>query len=861
MQRARTKYVADFIEVPFRLAQRNLSHQFLRHKSTLMVSSQFYYTVKFLLNQSDWIVYQADCEDIGHICIEQNRGDTLKLGQFILTSVARLMKVPPLAVEMFTAANQASGLDTKTLPTELIPLNSIQLSRGLLNFTILQAARDWILPFWAEQQYNPRSPSFIPRSHLGLSINVTNRNWTAVGNPDCAVEPIVDPRGLVTPFRNGWSIDVWLVVDGQAFFPSRSDSVDQKLVDNLPIVQTRFTSSSVQLILTSYTEKDILFHHVEIRNESDTQKQCTVAFAIRPLNPEGISLVHDLEFKEQQRCVRINNEAYLFFSRPADFIECSTFENGDCSPRLTHLIAGKNTYSAHCTKGMANGFAGYNLKLDPRASESLDCNIALTQGRNHTTPPATIEAVTSKWNDLLARGASIITPDPHINAILKSSLSSVLMLTDDFEITPGPLTYHQFWFRDAAYMLSALDKFGFASFTNPTVKTFPGKQERSGFFRSQQGEWDSNGQALWTVWQHALHSHDKTILDNSFLSLYKGVQWIEKKRLNDPRFKESPFAGLLPAGLSAEHLGLVDYYFWDNAWSIAGIEAFINICVQLGRENERQFAEQLLKSYRSDLERAIQRVQQQYQIKEIPASSTRGIDCGMIGSTCFWYPLQILPPNDPRMIATLSTLLSRYSVQGMFFQDFVHSGMNPYLTMHIAQAALYGGNREMFWDLLMTVLSRATATLTFPEAIHPATGGGSMGDGHHGWAAAEVLHSLRDAFIQERWTTHASHDLVLCAGLPATWFNGNKSFSIQKAVVPDGTISLHMECEKDETMMVIDLDRTGFCHSKAWILQLPFLAKRVFVDEAEHSTYNNIDGETHISLPARSTTIRIIHDC
>ena len=813
-----------------------------------------------MLIQPEPIVYQADCEDIGHIFYNE-RTTALKPGQFILNAVARVMKVPPLAVEMFTAANQASGLGTKTLPTELIPLNSIQLSRGLLNFTILQAARDWVLPYWAEQQYDPLSASFIPRSHLGLSINVTHRNWTAVGNMECPVEPIVDPRGLVTPFRNGWSIDLWLAADDQTFFPSRADAVVQTLIDDLPIVQTGFTFSGMRVLLTSYSEKDRLFHQAEIRNEAGVQKHCTVAFAIRPFNPEGISLIHDIEFNEQQACFHINNETSLYFSKPPGFVDCSTFENGDSSARWSHVAPGYSTRASHCTVGMANGLAGYVLQLDPGQSASLDCSVNLTPGRNEKPFVATRDAVRSQWAELLAQGTSISTPDLHVNAALKACLSSVLMLTDGIEITPGPFTYHQFWFRDAAYMLSALDKFGYASLTDPVVENFPKRQERSGFFRSQQGEWDSNGQALWTTWQHALHSHDKAILEDSFPSLCRGVEWIEKMRLNDPQYKEGPFAGLLPAGLSAEHLGLVDYYFWDNAWSLAGIEAFANICDRLGREKERHFTEQLAKSYRSDIEQAIKRIQQKFQIEEIPASSTRGIDCGMIGSTCFWYPLQILPPGDTRMAATLSTLLGRYSVHGMFFQDFVHSGMNPYLTLQIAQAWLYGGRREVFWNLLMTVLSRTTSTLTFPEAIHPVTGGGSMGDGHHGWAAAEVLHCLRDAFIQERWTTGvASPELVLCAGLPPTWFNTRMSFYIRNAAVPDGTMSMSVECQRGETVVAIDCDRTGFCPSRQWILRLPLLASKVFVDEVEHVAYSRTDRETSIHLPTRSASVRVMHN-
>ena len=95
---------------------------------------------------------------------------------------------------MFKKANEISGINKETLPTELIPLNTVQLSRGLLNFTLLQSIRSWVLPYWAERQYDPCSSSFIPRSHFGLSMNVTHRNWTAVGSMECDHEPIVPLR-------------------------------------------------------------------------------------------------------------------------------------------------------------------------------------------------------------------------------------------------------------------------------------------------------------------------------------------------------------------------------------------------------------------------------------------------------------------------------------------------------------------------------------------------------------------------------------------------------------------------------------------------------------------------------------------
>ena len=158
----------------------------------------------------------------------------------LVRRIAAGLKIPEPALRMFQAANELSGLDRKTLPTELIPLNTMQISRGLLNFTLLQSLEGWVFPYWAERQYDPSDAGFIPRSHLGLSINITRRNWTAVGTPSCSVEPVVDPAGAVMPLRNRWTSECWLKCGDDVYFPSRSRNVRQSLREGLPIVATAY---------------------------------------------------------------------------------------------------------------------------------------------------------------------------------------------------------------------------------------------------------------------------------------------------------------------------------------------------------------------------------------------------------------------------------------------------------------------------------------------------------------------------------------------------------------------------------------------------------------------------------------------
>ena len=108
-------------------------------------------------------------------------------------------------------------------PIELLRAGVAMHARGLINSRVIQNNLDWIWPYWVCRQVDPADPSFLPRAFSLTQINLTHRNWTAVGLPDCIEMPIVDPRGLVTPLLDGWSVDAWILADdGRKLFPSRT---------------------------------------------------------------------------------------------------------------------------------------------------------------------------------------------------------------------------------------------------------------------------------------------------------------------------------------------------------------------------------------------------------------------------------------------------------------------------------------------------------------------------------------------------------------------------------------------------------------------------------------------------------------
>ena len=755
----------------------------------------------------------------------------------ILYWLLSFSKIPYEAVKMFGITNDISGINKDNLPIELLPLNTTQLSRGLMNYTVFQTNLNWILPYWAEMQYDYKSFSFIPRSHLGLSMNVTHRNWTAIGNPDCDIEPIVDPRGMVTPFKNGWSIDIWFMSGEEIIFPSKHEDVKQSLYNNLPLVETKICNNGNEFGSMAYTSNHNMFINAYIKNPDS----CAVIYSIRPFNPEGISLINEIRFDPSENVFIVNQKDTVKFGSSPVRVYCSSFVEGDA---VRALSKNKQTYSSKCEFGLASAVAVFEAEKNDRG---ITCAFNLNNSgiQNSVSTPS---EVADSWRKKLSHGISLVTPDQKLNSLFGFSVATLLMLYDGNTITPGPFTYHQFWIRDGAYMINALDKAGYSCYTEKILDSLKQYQDKNGYFRSQKGEWDSNGQVLWMVCQNAFLTGKENIFSENFDYLLKGLKWIERTRLLKNKFLKEPFYGLLPSGLSAEHLGLADFYFWDNFWSLSGISAFGEMCFKTGRMEEYEASLKLYNDYQKSINTSIEKVRNKFLIKEIPASCTRSIDCGMIGSVCASYPLQLFGENDESMKQTLDTIYNNFFFKGMFFQNVIHSGMNAYLTMQVAHAFLYTGDRNKFLKILDTVKDRAGSNLNYPEAIHPFTGGGVMGDGHHGWAAAEIVSAMRDAFIYERTDNSARlKELVLLAGISPEWFRKTEPFYIEKAPVCGSLISIRVIPSPDHIEIQTGTEIFKKSEGIKFLFKVPIQVKRIISGESSIPFVFN--GETNFSFP------------
>ncbi len=667
-------------------------------------------------------------------------------------------------------------------PIELLRAGVVFHARGLINSRVIQHNLDWVWPYWIEQQFNPGSDSFIPRAFSLTHVNLTHRNWTAIGHPDCEQLPIVDPRGLLTPLYDGWSIDVGILsAEGFRLLPSRAESCAQTLEmdDGLSLSsKLEHQDLSLQTLACVKLRGESLYCESQVQAVSKTGGWLIVL--LRPYNPEGISFIHRVELLSNRSGWLVDGTQRVEFNTAVDRHHVSDYKSGDV---LIHLQDLEDQEQGVCDVGMVTAAAMF--KLQP--SLVRDIEIALPIAATRKTLPATTVTSTpgngvTSWQSALQGCCRLSIADTRMQSLYDAALRTLILLSPE-DVYPGPYTYKRFWFRDAAFMIHALLCVGMVDRAERALDRFPQRQASDGYFHSQEGEWDANGQVLW-IMQRFCQLTATQAKPAWRQAIEWGARWISRKR----RINSNPdqLLGLLPAGFSAEHLGPIDYYYWDNFWGIAGLQAADFLCAGFARQELAQEFRVEADNFQNLVDTTLERASARLHRAAMPAAPTRRLDAGAIGSLVAGYPLQLYAADDPRLLDSVEFLLSNCFVAGGFFQDMIHSGINPYLSLHVAQILLRAGDPR-YLQLMQTVAELASTTGQWPEAIHPRTGGGCMGDGQHGWAAAEWILMIRECFIRE-----TDKGLILGSGIASSWFSAEEAIRFGPAPTPWGTVSLEI---------------------------------------------------------------------
>jgi hypothetical protein len=660
-------------------------------------------------------------------------------------------------------------------PLELIRAGLVFHARGLINTKAIQNNLDWVWPYWVEKQFNPTDVSFLPRAYSLTHVNLTQRNWTAVGRPDLPLYPLVDPRGLVTPLYDRWSLDFWILNDnGEMLLPSKLSQAQQALeLEYGMAVETRCHLGDMELTgrvrLTDDAPPKLV---MEVKGLSSRKGWLVVS--LRPYNPEGIQFIEKIEFDTKSSAWIVDSESVVRMSETPERVVFSNYDGGDVIHKLEES---QSETAGTCPVGMATAAALF--PLNGKKQKKVNFQISLeSEIQKEKMEPGPFGP---DWRSVMSKTARLQVPDTRFRFLYEAAKRTLVLLSS-LGPFPGPYTYRRFWFRDACLMLNALLSLGLTDRCFRLLNTFPSMQKRSGYFQSQKGEWDSNGQVLW-IFDRYQQLTGQPLEEKWMRSVIKGADWIRGKRIHRGGGRHD---GLLPAGFSAEHLGPNDFYYWDDFWGLAGLRSAARLSgLFYSKKRQSSFMEEA-----ADFEKcifdSIERIPGRRTRGAIPASPYRRMDSGAAGSLVADYPLQITRDDDERIRKTANFFMDHCLHEKGFFQDMIHSGINAYLTLFLAQTLLRLGDSR-YRNLINKVSALASATGQWPEAIHPLTGGGCMGDGQHGWAAAEWVQIIRNLFVREE-----KDSLILGSGLFPEWIASPEDLFFGPTPTPHGEITLQI---------------------------------------------------------------------
>jgi hypothetical protein len=725
---------------------------------------------------------------------------------WLLRRVLRALHVPDDAVRHLTTLRHLGEPLEPAVPRELMPVASRTLFQALRSRAAAQITPGWVGPFWLERQLDPASPAFVPRGALPFLTNVTYRNWTAIGTLDGRREAIVDPRGLVTPPGGGWSLDWWIGADDRWHLPSREVAVRQRLLGASPVVETAMSIPAGDAVARAYAARrssaegggEVVVVEVENRSRAPV----ALALAVRPYTPEGLTVIEriDLAGSPSGSTVSVDGRPAVVLPRAPARVAGSTLRGGDSAAMVMGGDAAERWRGpVRDPAGLAQ--AAFVFPLAHGATFRAVIPLDAEPGPAATTYPSVLppaEAVAAGWRAQGDRGMRLELPDERLAEAVAANRRFLLLALDGDEITPGPATYHRFWFRDAAYMLGALDRYGYHDEVSRVVASYPARQRADGFFWSQRDEWDANGAALVTLAEHWRLGRDAALASAVAEPVARAAQWIEHARRS--RRGDPDVAGLLPPGRAAEHLGPFDRYFWDDFWSVAGLRAAGELLGAAGQPEAAADARRFADGMWADVEKALARTADRLAIEAIPAGPHRRIDSGAVGSLAACAPLGLLAADDPRMVATVEALRDRFTAaEGRaLFHGITHTGLSTYLTLQLAAVELRAGDRRCL-DRLAWLLEVASPTWTWPEAVHPYLGGGCMGDGHHGWAAAELLTFVRDLLVREE-----GDGLALASLVPGSWYG--QGWEVHDAPTAHGRASYAVRWHGDRVALLWEVE-------------------------------------------------------
>jgi len=661
-----------------------------------------------------------------------------------------------------------------------------------------------------QQQARQAPRGIYPRGFSG-----EQSYWTLVGVDGGAKHSaLISEDGAVEVRKSGWSIEPMLL-DGHRLIDWATVKTTQSLLDGyLPMPTVHWQSGELGLDTSVFASgapahSDLLLQY-RLHNDSAQPRSLTLALLVRPFQvnpptqflntPGGISPIHELAW--DGRSLQVNGGLHVVpLQSPTTFV-AGVDAAGALPQRLARGEQPRVT-SLHDAIGHAQGALLYRLTVPAHASVTV--GLVVPGDDQPFQPPHDAamwlqqqrELVATAWREKLNHvSLQLPATQQALADSARSAQAQMLLSRDGPALQPGTRSYARTWIRDGAMMTEALLRSGHTDVVEAFVHWYAPHQFRSGKVpccvdargSDPVPENDSQGELIFAIAEWWRYSHDRVGLQPLWPQVERTVAYMDQLRASERTAtqKTNSLYGLMPASISHEGYSAKPMHsYWDDFWSLVGYDDAVQLAHAMGKQDEAIRYAESRDQFRADLYASILAAVQQHGIDFVPGAAELG-DFDPTSTTIALSPGDAqdwLPP------ALLRQTFERY------WQGFVArrdgsktwDDYTPYEWRNVA-AFVRLGWRERVPQLLNFFMAdrRPAAWNQWAEVVgHDPRKPRFVGDMPHAWIASDFLRSVYDMFAYERGHDHA---LVLAAGIPAAWLQG-QGIGIERLRTPYGELS------------------------------------------------------------------------
>lgn len=594
-------------------------------------------------------------------------------------------------------------------------LKSVKRERQNYPFSPLEI-KNWSLPSWFIKQSNPLSPGYI---FGGNSFaNLCYRNWTTLCNERGEEVLAIDGEGTVSFPKIGISIEVW-VNNGKTFFtPGRFLRTEQKAFPEFPCIETR------SFFQNGYYESRI-FPACDCQNGlfgaefeinatgGEVFTEFLLFLVIRPYDVNGLAAINRLEYKNRR--VRVNNEELFHFETEPKIIFCTQASMGDVTD---YFNLEQNKEAVSSVAGNCTAVIGYEARPIDLQQIKLSFNGRSRKAfsnKNMDFPQDWLSDSRQKWISRSGHQHRMICTNSKIDTIYHNNLNYLKLFSGSlFE-------------RYDVYRILALNRFALYAISRAYLLKTLKKVGWDGSLSSSNSF--ANGltaeQLVFALFDYYLFSGDLKMVKGNWPILKRIGFWLIQNRKT------------ITNNLSLDCCQ-------ELSWVCAAFKGLAKLAELIGSFEESQIFNQHFQGLWSQLLGSYSRKNKD----NIRAISGKGLlVSNAITGLSLSFPLRLYPRQERFVNNWLGGIAAEPTFKGGVISPLEFQGVDLRLTARLGSILL---REELQYDSVFKFLTDAVSpTGTWPDRIHPVSGGGIGATGHDPDVCCQYLLLLRNLMVME----------------------------------------------------------------------------------------------------------------